>query len=69
MTATTTSAYKSEKARAKALASYDNLLTHWPVPYESLWVKTSFGETYIMVSGSDEAKPFVLLQRVLAQGL
>jgi len=32
---TTQSAYKSDKARKKALASYEEILTQWPpVPYE-----------------------------------
>ena len=29
------SAYKSEKAKEQALKSYDNLLSHWPVFYQT----------------------------------
>jgi pimeloyl-ACP methyl ester carboxylesterase len=54
-------AYKSNKARDKALTSYENILNHWPVFYEQHMVTTSFGETCIMVSGSQGAKPLVLL--------
>lgn len=57
----TSSAYKSPKAYAKAMASYDNALTRWPIPYESLLLKTSFGKTWIMKSGPEGAKPLVLL--------
>lgn len=58
---TTQSAYKSVKDQKKALAAYDNILSNWPVPYENRMVTTSFGETYILVSGSPENKPLVLL--------
>jgi len=58
---TTQTAYKSDKAREKALASYENSLAHWPVPYENRLVTTRFGITHIIVSGSNESKPLVLL--------
>ena len=58
---TTQTAYKSDKAREKALASYANILDHWPVPYEERMVTTNFGETYTIVSGSQGATPLVLL--------
>ncbi|MBA3537270.1 MAG: alpha/beta fold hydrolase [Tatlockia sp.] len=58
---TTQTAYKSEKAREKALASYEKILAQWPVPYENRIVETTFGETYMIVSGASEAKPLVLL--------
>ena len=57
----TQTAYKSNKTRDKALTIYENILNHWPVFYEQRMVTTSFGETYIMVSGSQGAKPLVLL--------
>lgn len=57
----TQTAYKSDKAREKALASYEKTLTQWPVPYENRVVETTFGETYIIVSGDHESKPLVLL--------
>ena len=58
---TVQTAYKSDKAREKALASYEEILTQWPVPYENRVVETTFGETYIIVSGAQESKPLVLL--------
>lgn len=57
----TQTAYKSDKAREKALASYEETLTQWHVPYENRVVETTFGETYMIVSGAQEAKPLVLL--------
>lgn len=61
MKTTTASAYKSAHAREKALAYYDASLANWPVSYESRLVATSFGETYVMIAGNDEARPLVLL--------
>lgn len=58
---TTQTAYKSDKAREKALTSYEEILAHWPVPYENRIVETNFGKTYMIVCGSHEAKPLVLL--------
>jgi len=55
------SAYKSAKARDKALAFYNASLAHWPVAYESRLISTSFGEIFVMISGHAEAKPLVLL--------
>lgn len=57
----TLTAFKSNKAREKALATYEDILTQWPIPYESRVVETSFGDTYIITSGSKETKPLVLL--------
>lgn len=57
----TQTAYKSDKARDKALTCYENILNHWPVVYEQRVITTSFGETYCMVSGSRGAKSLVLL--------
>lgn len=58
---TTQTAYKSDKAREKALVSYEEILVNWPVPYENHMVETNFGKTHVMVCGSPEAKPLVLL--------
>lgn len=58
---TTQTAYKSDKARQKALASYEETLTQWPVPYENRVIETTFGKTYMIVSGALESKPLVLL--------
>lgn len=55
------SAYKSNKAREKTMASYDDFLTRWPIPYQTRMLMTSFGETHIIISGSPESKPLVLL--------
>ncbi len=55
------SAYKSSKDKERALASYESFLSQWPVPYQARLINTSFGETHIIVSGSPQAKPLILL--------
>lgn len=54
-------AYKSDKAREKALTCYENILSEWPVLFENCRIMTSFGETNVMVSGISNAKPLLLL--------
>ncbi len=58
---TTQTAYKSDHAKKKALQIYEETLTQWPVSYEDRTVETTFGETYVLISGVKEAKPLVLL--------
>lgn len=55
------SAYKSEKVKKLALASYDNILKNWPIPYTERVIETSFGNTFVMVSGDENSKPLILL--------
>jgi len=55
------SAYKSLKAYGNSMASYDDFLTRWPIPYKAQVLMTSFGKTHVIVSGSPQAKPLVLL--------
>ena len=55
------SAYKSDKDKEKAIAVYDSVLMNWPVPYQTRYVDTSFDPTHIIVSGSLQAKPLILL--------
>lgn len=57
----TQSAYKSIKAKKKAIASYNDFLSRWPVPYLTQIVMTSFGETHVIISGAPQRKPLVLL--------
>lgn len=53
--------FKSDSARQAVYKSYENILSHWPVPYESCCVDTHFGKTHVLVSGSAKAQPLVLL--------
>ena len=41
--------------------AYDEAMVQWPVPFESLFVPTSFGETHVVAAGEPSAPPLVLL--------
>lgn len=56
-----TSVFRSPEGRAQYYAAYDAVLRQWPVPYEELFVPTRFGNTHVIVSGSKDATPLVLL--------
>lgn len=42
-------------------AAYDAVLAKWPVPCESIFVPTRYGETHIVASGAKENPPLILL--------
>ena len=54
------SIYKSDEYRTRLLKIYDAKLAQWPVPYETVFVKTKYGKIHIIVSGPENA-PSVLL--------
>lgn len=55
------SSFKTPEGEALFLAAYDAALKRWPVPYEELEVSSRFGTTHVVVSGSKDAPPLVLL--------
>jgi pimeloyl-ACP methyl ester carboxylesterase len=55
------SAFKTPGGEATYLAAYDAALKRWPVPYDEIDIPTRFGTTHVVVSGSKEAPPLVLL--------
>jgi len=55
------SLFKSPEGEAKNIAAYDDVLEHWPLPYEELDLPTHFGATHIIVSGLTKNKPLILL--------
>ncbi len=56
--------FKSERARAAVLASYDELLGCWGTPYEELDVPGSWGLTHCIRAGGTDRPPVVLLHGV-----
>jgi pimeloyl-ACP methyl ester carboxylesterase len=42
-------------------AAYETAMQQWPVPYDDIFVPTSFGDTHIVASGPLDADPVVLL--------
>ena len=55
------SVFKTLDGEAKSMAAYGAVLEHRPVPYEELDLLTRFGTTHVIASGSEEARPIILL--------
>ncbi|MFF7700825.1 alpha/beta fold hydrolase [Streptomyces lydicus] len=53
--------YKSEAGARELQRRYREVLDAWPVPAEHLRVPTHEGETFVVVSGPEDAPPVVLL--------
>jgi hypothetical protein len=56
-----TSIYKSPEVKAQLLEIYDAKMEEWPVPYESVYLDTSYGKVHVIVSGPEDAPPMLLL--------
>lgn len=41
--------FKSEEGRKSIISMYDLLLARWPVPFETHYLKTKYGETGLLV--------------------
>lgn len=61
--------FRSAEARQEYLAFYDRRAERWPVPSETRTVPTSFGDTFVRVSGPKDAPPLVLLPGMSSSGL
>lgn len=53
--------FKSEKAKSRYLAYYDNRAQAWPVASDTVSIRTSFGSTFVRTSGKPGAPNIVLL--------
>ncbi len=53
--------FKSEKAKQKYLAFYDEHAKRWPVPSKNKYVETSYGQTFVRITGSEDNPPLILL--------
>ncbi|MCJ7581673.1 MAG: alpha/beta hydrolase, partial [Candidatus Aminicenantes bacterium] len=53
--------FRSQKAKERYLEMYDSRAKAWPVPSENRMVETSYGQTFVRISGPQEAPPLVLL--------
>jgi pimeloyl-ACP methyl ester carboxylesterase len=56
-----TSVYKSPEIKARFLEIYDEKMKEWPVPYEDVYLDTSYGKVHVIVSGPEYAPPLILL--------
>lgn len=58
--------FTTPEGETETIQAYQEILNHWPVPFIELMVPTSFGETYVIVSGPESGPPIVLLHALLA---
>lgn len=54
--------YKSAESYAKMQAFYDKSLEALPIPVDSQYVETRFGQTHMLVAGDPAAAPLILVQ-------
>jgi pimeloyl-ACP methyl ester carboxylesterase len=53
--------FRTAEAKQQYYARYDEREKQWPIPFENRIVETSFGRTFVRVSGPAGAPPLVLL--------
>lgn len=53
--------FRSAAARAEYLSYYDARAARWPIASEDRYVSTSFGQTFVRISGPEDGEPLVLL--------
>lgn len=53
--------FRSKKAKETYLTYYDEYAKRWPIASECKLVRTSFGQTFVRVSGPKDGPPLVLL--------
>jgi pimeloyl-ACP methyl ester carboxylesterase len=53
--------FRSPEAKERYLKLYDERAKHWPVTSETRTIETSYGQTFVRISGPADAPPLVLL--------
>jgi len=53
--------YKSFQGHEKIMSWYNQLMNEIEVDYESLFVPTRFGQTYVIAAGDKNAKPVIMI--------
>ena len=61
MKTTTFHPFRSEQAKQEYLELYEKKAASWPVPSQTKMVESSYGQTFVRISGPDNAPPLVLL--------
>lgn len=55
------SLFKNAQAETAYMAAYNRALGKWPVPYETKYVPTTYGDTHLIVSGPEAGDPLILM--------
>lgn len=58
--------FKTPEGETIFRSAYESALRLWPVPHESVFVFSRFGNTHVIVSGNPQGKPLILLHGALA---
>ena len=61
--------FRSKKTKQQYLAFYDTIAKDWPVDSETRMIDTSYGQTYVRISGPVDAPPLVLMHGAGATSL
>lgn len=61
--------FTSAEGKSEVMKAYQSIQDQWPVPYQELVIPTSFGDTYVIASGPEDAPPVVLLHALLASAM
>lgn len=61
--------FRTAKAKEEYLALYDLRARQWPVASETRMVETSYGQTFVRISGTTNDQPLVLLPGAAANSL
>jgi pimeloyl-ACP methyl ester carboxylesterase len=56
--------FRTQKAKEEYLKLYDNRAKKWPVPSTTKMVDTSYGKTFVRISGLHDGEPLVLMHGV-----
>jgi pimeloyl-ACP methyl ester carboxylesterase len=55
------SVFKHPRAEAAYVAAYNTVLEAWPVPYETRYVPTKYGDAHMIISGPEDGEPLILI--------
>ena len=53
--------FRTPAAKERFLESYEALVKKWPVPSQTKYITTSYGQTFVRISGPTKGQPIVLL--------
>lgn len=56
--------FKTENSKEEYLKLYDKRAKKWPVPSSTKMINTSYGQTFVRISGQEGAPPLVLMHGI-----